>query len=242
MATAVCLWHWQQQALEYLREIPEHPVRHQMQRAIKEILRWTPDTRHKWISHEALWDSMRLRQRYPFMGPAHVHAVIVDCNQDAQVFDVYQEWSSDEPSQLLKYWYRATPGTCPARWDNVHQHHNKHISKMLVHYLRRICDRRPIQMEDALAYIQQQAPGTTEEHLELILAGDPGRFAKSFVNGKYMLCANSRHNGVYRSYPSDLDSAMDQRHVNGNVRPHRVPLNVVYEGEPGRQTIYHHWT
>ena len=143
---------------------------------------------------------------------------------------------------VSEYWYRATPGTCPARWDNVHQHHNKQIFKMLAHYLRRICDRRPTQMEDALADIQQQAPGTTEEQLEVILTCDPGRFAKSFVNGKYMLCANSRHNGVYRCYPADLDSAMDQRHLTGNVHPHRVPLNVVYDTEPGRQTIYHHWT
>lgn len=216
MADEGCLFHWHERASQYLHELPQHVVLPSLQRAIKEILRWSPDNRHQWVSHEELWMTMRLRERYRFMGPQHVHAVIVNCNSIDTCFDIYQEWSRQEPWQLLKYWYRATPGTCPLRWDTDFQRENKHVSKLLAHYLRKLCHRRAARVIDALTYVQGHVPDATIEQLCRIVAYDPGRFSKAMVHGEQVLWANPRVHGRYCPNPNNLDADMDPAHWNEN--------------------------
>lgn len=220
MVDSPCFWPWNERASQYLQEIPEHPVRDQMLRAIKEILRHSSDTPNQWISHAELWTSLRLRQRYPMMGPQHVHAIICASNAVAATFDVYQEWSTQEPWRLVMYWYRPTPGSFIARWHSDNRHANKEVSKCLAYFLRKICRRQPTKMTDALQYLSNQVVTVSMQQLELIVAYDSGRFARHIRNGEAYVVANARFDGIYRTTSSNLDADMEGIHGAANQQHH----------------------
>lgn len=207
MAADPCLYHWHSWSQWYLDTIPLGAVREQLQRAVKEILRWSDDHGNEWTSHEQVRASIRLRERYNVLGPHHVHAIIVDCNRDHPVFDVFHEWTTSEPWRLVKYWYKARPGTCPVNWVPNYCRKNTDISKRLAVYLRKDCRRKPVPLDQVFQQLRADFEDLTLEALVGVISADPGRYSMDHRYGDTFICARPAH--CYRKNLPSLDKIME---------------------------------
>ena len=198
---------WAQNAEQYLAEIPP-AVKNQLQRALKEILRWSDQHGRQWTNHNAVWMALHVREKYNALGQHHVHAVILDCNRTAKTFDVWMEWSEDEPKHFIQYWYMASPGSYNPQWHSSEHKRHKDVSKALAKFLRKVAMRAKTSLNMCLRGVREAMPDVTVGEICAVVDSDPGRYGHEKVgDGDMLVWANPRQQ--YRRHPNDLDHLMD---------------------------------
>ena len=204
---------WAQNAEQYLAEIPL-AVRGQLQRALKESLRWSTQHGRQWTNHDAVWLALHMRERYNVLGQHHVHAVILDCNRTSKTFDVWHEWSEDEPKHFIQWWYMASPGSFNPTWHSTRHKRHKELSKTLAQYLRRIAHDRQASFDLCLQGVRGKFPDATKEEVRTVIDMDPGRYGFEFAaSGEMWVWAHRSDH--YRRRPGDLDHLMKDRAMEG---------------------------